>query len=376
MAQGAARPLGIKGDLARDAIIRACVSGHDTRTLFEQVAARLRPVVPYAGAGWLSTDPATLLYTDAFVENIPGGLHLEFFENELVAPDFAKFSTILRQRRPVSLLSEATAGDPARSARHRTLHQPLGFSGELRAVFASGDACWGVACLTRAEGDPDFTPAEAAYVASLCDHLAHGLRTALLLHSVDDAAPDDAVGMIVLGAGGEIESISDAAAHWLAQLPAERLELPGAVHAVALRARAAASAGTDAGTDAAVPRARLGTRSGRWLLLHAAALREPGGASSRTAIVVEPARRAEIASIVVEAYELSEREQQVTQLLVRGLTIDEIAEALWLSRHTVRDYVKAIFAKLRVGSRPELTAKLFAEQFLPALAARDRPAGT
>jgi DNA-binding NarL/FixJ family response regulator len=39
--------------------------------------------------------------------------------------------------------------------------------------------------------------------------------------------------------------------------------------------------------------------------------------------------------------------------------------ALWLSRHTVRDHVKAIFSKVGVTSRPELTAKLFAEQFLP-----------
>jgi DNA-binding NarL/FixJ family response regulator len=83
--------------------------------------------------------------------------------------------------------------------------------------------------------------------------------------------------------------------------------------------------------------------------------------------MIEPARRAEIASIIVELYELTAREQQVTQLLVRGLAIDEIAQTLWLSRHTVRDHVKAIFGKVGVTSRPELTARLFAEQFLPEL---------
>jgi DNA-binding NarL/FixJ family response regulator len=90
--------------------------------------------------------------------------------------------------------------------------------------------------------------------------------------------------------------------------------------------------------------------------------------------MIEPARRAEIASIIVELYELSTREQQVTQLLVRGLAIDEIAQSLWLSRHTVRDHVKAIFTKVGVTSRPELTAKLFAEQFLPEL--ENKPPGT
>jgi DNA-binding CsgD family transcriptional regulator len=54
-------------------------------------------------------------------------------------------------------------------------------------------------------------------------------------------------------------------------------------------------------------------------------------------------------------------------VVLRGLPIDEIAAALWISRHTVRDYTKAIFAKLGVGSRPELTAKLFHDHYLPAM---------
>lgn len=166
-------PLGLKGDLARDAIIRTCASGLPARELFAELGERLRPIVPYASAGWLSTDPATMLYTDAVVENVEGALHLQFFENELIAPDFAKFGEIVRRPDRVAILSEATAGDPALSARHRDLHVPNGYSGELRAVFSTGGACWGVACLTRREGEPDFTRAEAEFIGSLCDHVAH-----------------------------------------------------------------------------------------------------------------------------------------------------------------------------------------------------------
>lgn len=84
-------------------------------------------------------------------------------------------------------------------------------------------------------------------------------------------------------------------------------------------------------------------------------------------VILELARAAELAPIIVELYELSPRERQVTELLLRGLPIDEIAGALWISRHTVRDYIKAIFAKLGVGSRPELTAKLFHDHYLPGM---------
>jgi DNA-binding CsgD family transcriptional regulator len=356
-------PLGLKGDLARDAIIRTCASGLPAHELFAQVGAKLKPLVPYASAGWLSTDPATMLYTDAVVENVDGSLHLSFFENELTAPDFAKFGELVRSPERVAILSEATGGDPALSARHRTLHRPNGLSGELRAVFSTGGTCWGVACLTRVEGEPDFTREEAAFVGSLVDHVAHGLRTSLLLAAVDEAPADEAPGMVVLAADGSVESISAQAEALLSELAAapsvNGLPLPNAVHAVAVRARDGGAGG--------VPRARVATPSGRWLVLHATALRDAAGGTDRVAVMIEPARRAELASLVVELYELSEREQQVTQLLVRGLSIDEIASALWLSKHTVRDHVKSIFAKVGVTSRPELTAKLFAEHFLPQL---------
>jgi DNA-binding NarL/FixJ family response regulator len=177
--------------------------------------------------------------------------------------------------------------------------------------------------------------------------------------------------MLVLRPDGSIESITEGAEQWLAELPREHagddFELPSAVHAVVLRAREAAG-----GRAGAVPRTRVQTPSGRWLVIHAAALR--GSAGERTAVVIEPARRAELASLVIELYQLTEREQQVTQLLVRGLALDEIAQALWLSRHTVRDYTKTIYAKLEVSSRPELTAKLFAEHFLPEIG-RPEPTG-
>lgn len=89
------------------------------------------------------------------------------------------------------------------------------------------------------------------------------------------------------------------------------------------------------------------------------------GTPGDTAVVVEPATPAETAPIVVEAYDLSPREQEITRLIARGAGTAEIAGELRLSPHTVRDHVKAIFAKVEVSSRGELVAKLFAEHFAP-----------
>lgn len=51
--------------------------------------------------------------------------------------------------------------------------------------------------------------------------------------------------------------------------------------------------------------------------------------------------------------ELSEREVEVLKLLARGLTNSDIAQRLFLSEGTVRNYVSAILAKLDVTDRTQ-----------------------
>ena len=55
------------------------------------------------------------------------------------------------------------------------------------------------------------------------------------------------------------------------------------------------------------------------------------------------------------------REREVLGAIARGATTAEIAAELFLSNHTVRDYVKTVFGTLGVSSRVELVARLFAE---------------
>ena len=107
--------------------------------------------------------------------------------------------------------------------------------------------------------------------------------------------------------------------------------------------------------------------------MHASCLRTPNGEPGPVAVVVEPAKSAQIAPIIVEAYCLTPREQQITQVVARGLSNPEIAEGLHLSTHTVRDHLKAVFGKVGVGSRGELVAKLFAEHYRPSLHAAGAP---
>ena len=54
-----------------------------------------------------------------------------------------------------------------------------------------------------------------------------------------------------------------------------------------------------------------------------------------------------------EAIQLTPREREVLSLLARGIRIVEIAQTIGISRHTVGDYVKNIYRKLKISSRAE-----------------------
>ncbi|MBV9797748.1 MAG: hypothetical protein JO039_06870, partial [Solirubrobacterales bacterium] len=195
---------------AEAAIVRASVRGLPAMELFERAAMALRRAVPYSAGCWKPTDPRTLLFTGFGIEDGQSGklaaARWRFVDNELLEPDHAKFRELLCRRVPVTTLHRETHGEPERSSRYRRIHRSLGYGAELRAVFRTGDACWGSVALVRDEGQPDFSDQEVAFIAGVGDHIAHGLRDALLREAASAASADRAPGVIVLDNDRSIRS--------------------------------------------------------------------------------------------------------------------------------------------------------------------------
>ena len=112
----------------------------------------------------------------------------------------------------------------------------------------------------------------------------------------------------------------------------------------------------------AQPSVRLRTRSGRWVVVHASRMAGRDD-DHHVAIVIEPAKPAELAPIILLAHGLTRREGEVAQLALQGKANKAVARDLRISEHTVEDHLKAIFAKVGVSSRGELTARIFAEHY-------------
>ena len=155
-------------------------------------------------------------------------------------------------------------------------------------------------------------------------------------------------GVLVLAADGSIVMSDAAGERWLSQLGTgpSGASAPQALAAVAARARGAIGAV-----------ARVCAPSGGWLVVRASILRGAGG--TRTALTIGPARAGDLAPVIADAHELTERERAVTRLVAHGLATGVIAERLRISPWTVQDHLKAIFEKLGVSTRGELVARVF-----------------
>ena len=91
-----------------------------------------------------------------------------------------------------------------------------------------------------------------------------------------------------------------------------------------------------------------------------------GGGAKRVAVIVEPAHPARITPLLMAAYGLTEREQEVTRLL-QGAPTGAIAESLVISPHTVQEHLKNIFEKTGVRSRRDLVGRVFFSHYEPRL---------
>ncbi|MBO0685262.1 MAG: helix-turn-helix transcriptional regulator [Candidatus Dormibacteraeota bacterium] len=342
--------------MAADAIVDACRADLPPALLLSQIAERVARVVPHRIAAWSPLDAETMLATE--LAGPPAGpMLLRIMDNEFFERDFGKFAALARRPVPVASLCQLTRGQPERSRRYRELLRPLGFGDELRAVFRADRVSWGILCLLSGEDQGPFTEDALAFVAGICGEVGAGLRAALAKAArQDEVAPDvsDAVpGALLLSDDDTLESMSPEAERWLRMLPPSpwRLPLPAIVYQLARRARVAGVTGDR------LCWTTVQASGGRWLTLHAQPLDRQAG-SRRVVMIVQPARRRELEPLLLQLHALTPREQEVASLLVRGLATEEIARGLGISRHTVRDHLKAAFAKLGVSSRGALAALL------------------
>ena len=365
---GATVSLGASAERTRERIISLCQSGLDAATLGTEVLKQLQRVVPFEEPCWLTTDPFSSLITGAIWENFPAWAAeaLVYLES---AEGFNNIRDLARSSRQVGILSEVTEGDLHRSLRYGEVFAPLGFGDHIRAALVTDGSCWGSLTLQRERTSRPFSPAEAAFVAQITKHLAEAMRSALTFGSITTQQKTDGPGLLVLGKDFSVMSITPMAQLWLDEMLDDGLshrenKLPHAIYTAVSTLHTHTIGATEKEPAFATPRVRLRTRSGRWLIVHASRLIGQE-AEEQAAVLIEPAHPEELAPLIVAAYGLTGREQEIARLILRGFATAEIVEQLHITTNTVQDHLKAIFYKVGVRSRRELVAQILAHQYQP-----------
>jgi DNA-binding CsgD family transcriptional regulator len=338
---------------ARDRLRAAGERPLATNELCTEIAAAIREVAPYEQCALLTTDLDTMLPAGGVVEGFSADDCVPFWDTELLDPDFCKFTELARSTDPVASLYQATEGALDRSPRWQKLYRHGDAADELRVAIVAGTSCLAVGAFVRGPQLGPFTDAEMQDVRQLLPVAAIALRRALGRGCHDTLGHPPVV--ILLDADGRVTGMTEGGERVLADLRMNEPngDLPGIVSAAAIKARWSRTA-TNLTT-------RVRGRSGHWLRLHVAPIRDDAGA---VALTVEMARSGDLVQILLESYELTPRESEITLLLCRGLSTKEIAAELLISAHTVRDHVKAIYEKAGVSSRGELVAGLFSTHVL------------
>jgi DNA-binding CsgD family transcriptional regulator len=180
----------------------------------------------------------------------------------------------------------------------------------LRVLSRSGHATWAAGRFTRAPDLPRFTKDER----------------------IDDTTPG--------------------ANEWLSRLSAHK---PG-VLPTSLRGLVRQNRAKRVGRPPLRPsKVRIRMPEGDWVIARATSFTID---ETRSAVLVRAATRADMKAVTLAIHSLTARERQISELLVDGLDPRDVSAQLNISIHTVRGYIKAVFAKFGVSSRGELTAYL------------------
>jgi DNA-binding CsgD family transcriptional regulator len=348
----------------RGKLNRLAHAGFDSFAYRERAIDDLQAVLPFDAAWWWTIDPSSALFTSGVFRPLPSdhaicaGLH----SNEFGDTDFNKFRVLSRRAGKAGVLSAATGGKLERSDRYQHMLAPLNYEHELRLALSDDSALWGGIALLREPGAPDFSPAEARHVASLGRILTEGLRIGIARGPVSVDCTPNGPGMLIVDDDLKILTMTSNAERWLEELTDGCPGLPDAVRSVVGYVRQLHDGNTPANR---MPRARVRGASGRWLAIYASLAPEAGSESANTAVIIQEARPSEIAPLIIHAYGLSPREAQVTSLVLQGLSTKEIADEIHVSRYTVQDYFKSVFAKFDVRSRRELVARIFDQYHWP-----------
>ena len=317
-----------------------------------EAIVELQHVIGFDRWCWPLADPETLLPLGGLADHDYGPGLARALELEYSGDDFAAKDILARRANSAGSLSSETRGDLARSPRWDEVMRPVGIGDVATVACRDGLGCWGWIESYRDKGDRRFGVDDLELLASVGPRFGTALRRRFMKASAAAVGVASPPGIIVLDEDLRRVSWTSAAQTWADVLPSAHLfaawgMLPAMVYPAATLARSGIETRAHA---------LLRADDGRWVMIEAAPLE--GQRGNEIVVTLRAASASETFALLCRAHALTHRERELVALLVGGLDTRAVAQRLFISRHTVQDHLKSVFAKTDVHSRRELLAKL------------------
>ncbi|GAB2829994.1 hypothetical protein GCM10027176_38000 [Actinoallomurus bryophytorum] len=253
-------------------------------------------------------------------------------------------------RRPLVAVLGAGVPAPPGSAPLLDLMAGEGWGGEMRLALVDRGVLWGTLTLLRERGRPAFTPADIQSAQRIVAPLALSLRryvTRATPHPVRGTMPP---GVLIVDEADTITSVTPTGRDWLRVcFPNLALDNDDDLSITLWNFASAARRKNGAVLS------RIPTSHG-WVALEAQHL--AGTRRGEVAVTVQPATAGQLLPAVTAWYGITPRERTVIDQVLEGRSGKQISRSLNLSPHTTNDHLKAIYRKIQVSGRSELTAAL------------------
>jgi DNA-binding CsgD family transcriptional regulator len=356
-------------------IRQACCSGLPSRSFMPIVIAELRTLIPAAcGQFTWANDSGRLanFWSDTFMPRRTAWIILHHRRYEADAG--LSFRELVLFGRPTGNLRVWWERGFERSATYAAVFEPYGFRWFLDGVVRDAMRPYGCLALIRRHDEPDFSAGEEELLAQVLPYVAHGMRGEATRPSRFVRAAGRSA-LILCDEGGTVLEWSDLA-HQLAVFAlVDQINLDAAVAgddfsamqtvlrdiAVELRERIDAGApGT--GLPALVRRNGWGE-----FVFRGYRLSGPGGSSQRLGVLIEQLMPFEAHLLErVNATSLTTRQKEIALLSAKGTPNADIARRLNITPQTLKDYFKAIYARLEINSHQQLVERLSADAAVAA----------
>lgn len=323
-------------------------AGPDTDSFLAAAKRHLSSQLALDFCVFASVDPASGLETSCEVFGIPDdpARELRIFELEWFSNDPIKYHELARSPQRAAGLRLST--DPAQVRRFVEFGEPNGVHDELRMACVADGVWWGTFTGFRFKGSPAFNKSEVASGGALSDTLARGFRRSFLHAAVQHPGDlDRPPGAFTVDKEGRLVTTTPTAEAWLDTMKESRFSTLARALAVGVEGGEAVSM-TVTGLEGP-------------LSFHASPVK---GTDDQISVVVEYPRPVELTSLVVDAYGFTPREREIAELVLQGLVTKQIARKLEISRYTVQDHLKSVFAKTGTAARGELCAAIYTRFYL------------